>query len=104
MKALKIDEKAEQLGTWLQDYFQQVSSASGKLTNLRSIGAWVAGDLIAQPGERLGFKVYQEALQRGALLRPLGNTLYWLPPLTMEKETIGKLAEITLNSIEAAYK
>lgn len=104
MQGLNIDQKGEQLGNCLQDYFQQVAERCGKLTNVRSVGAWVAGDLIAKPGERLGFKVYQEGLHRGALLRPLGNTLYWLPPLTMDKETIGKLAEITLNSIEAAYK
>jgi adenosylmethionine-8-amino-7-oxononanoate aminotransferase len=103
MQTLKIDEKANWLGDKMCSYFKQVADISGKLINIRSIGGWVAGDLLASPDERKGFKVYQAALQHGALLRPLGNTLYWLPPLTMDEETIGKLAEITLKSIEVAY-
>ena len=30
--------------------------------------------------ERRGLKVFQHALERGALLRPLGNVVYFLPP------------------------
>jgi len=52
---------------------------------------------------RMYNKIYQEALNKGALIRPLGNTLYWLPPLNTDTTTIGKLSEITLHSIKAAY-
>jgi len=33
-----------------------------------------------QKGKRLGYAVYQEAIKLGVFLRPLGNTIYWLPP------------------------
>ena len=67
------------------------------------MGAIVAGDLQDNGTQRIGYQIQQEALSRGALLRPIGNTLYWLPPLITDRQTIAKLAEITLNSIEAIY-
>ena len=87
----------------MRRYFSEVASQSGKISNVRSIGAIVAGDLEHHDGKRLSHQLQQEALARGALLRPMGNTLYWLPPLTTDQQTIEKLAEITLNSIKAVY-
>ena len=52
--------------------------------------------------ERRGLKVYQHALERGALLRPLGNVIYFMPPYIIEKEEIQQLAEIATEGIEIA--
>ena len=98
-----INQQAEDLGVCMRRYFSEVASQSGKISNVRSIGAIVAGDLEHHDGKRLSHQLQQEALARGALLRPMGNTLYWLPPLTTDQQTIEKLAEITLNSIKAVY-
>ena len=32
------------------------------------------------PGLRIGLRAYRAALERGVVLRPLGDTLYWMPP------------------------
>jgi adenosylmethionine-8-amino-7-oxononanoate aminotransferase len=98
-----INQQAEDLGVCMHQYFSDVATQTGKIKNVRSIGAIVAGDLENHDGKRLGYQLQQEALARGALLRPMGNTLYWLPPLTTDQQTIEKLAEITLNSIKAVY-
>lgn len=98
-----IINRARSLGVMMHQYFNEIANTCGKLQNIRSIGAMVAGDLIADTHERKGFSVYQEALQKGALLRPLGNTIYWLPPLNTDEKTIAQLAEITLNSIQSVY-
>ncbi|MBA2652231.1 MAG: adenosylmethionine--8-amino-7-oxononanoate transaminase [Tatlockia sp.] len=103
MEDENINEKAKKLGLLMQGHFQQIAKLSGKLTNVRSMGAMVAADLIDNGTKRLGYQLYQEALKRGALIRPLDKTLYWLPPLNIENQTIGNLAEITLNSIRAIY-
>lgn len=87
----------------MQHQLHEIASITGKLTNIRSVGAIVAADLVDYGTQRIGYRVYQEALQLGALLRPLGNTLYWFPPLNIDNQTIEKLAEITLNSIRMAY-
>ena len=98
-----INQQAEELGTCMRHYFSDIATQTGKLSNIRSIGAIVAADLEENGTPRIGYQLQQEALRQGALLRPLGNTLYWLPPLTTDHQTIGKLAEITLNSIQAVY-
>lgn len=103
MQSLNIPQQAEHLGEKMRQYFTEITNQTGKLSHVRSVGAWVAADLVAYK-PRMGFLLYQEALTQGALIRPMGNTLYWLPPLTTDEQTIGKLAEITLNSIEAVYK
>ncbi|MBA2656084.1 MAG: adenosylmethionine--8-amino-7-oxononanoate transaminase [Tatlockia sp.] len=103
MEKENINQKATQLGLLMQQCFQQLAKLTGKLQNLRTMGAMVAADLEDNGKPRIGFQFYQEALKRGALIRPLNNTLYWLPPLNTDKQTIENLAEITLNSIKALY-
>ncbi|WP_312956744.1 adenosylmethionine--8-amino-7-oxononanoate transaminase [Stutzerimonas nitrititolerans] len=52
--------------------------------------------------ERRGLKVYEHALQRGALLRPLGSVVYFLPPYTITEEQIDLLAQIATEGIDIA--
>lgn len=51
--------------------------------------------------ERIGFEVYKEAMKNGALLRPLGDVIYFLPPLVISEKEIEKLTEIAYNAIKA---
>jgi adenosylmethionine-8-amino-7-oxononanoate aminotransferase len=53
--------------------------------------------------ERRGLAVYREALARGALLRPLGNVVYFMPPLSIREEELRRLLEIARESIVAAF-
>lgn len=39
---------------------------------------------------RLGYQIYKKALKHGLLLRPLGNVLYFNPPLIINEEEINK--------------
>jgi adenosylmethionine-8-amino-7-oxononanoate aminotransferase len=103
MKNEGINQQSEALGDYMRQQFMELAHQTGKISKVRSIGAIVAGDLEEVPGLRIGYALQQAALSRGALLRPLGNTLYWLPPLTTDRETIEKLTEITLHSIKAIY-
>jgi adenosylmethionine---8-amino-7-oxononanoate aminotransferase len=87
----------------LFNHMAEIATLTGKLHNVRGLGAVVAADLVDITTTRIGHKVSQAALRHGALLRPIGNTLYWLPPLNINEEIIGKLAEITLHSIIDSY-
>jgi len=81
---------------------QEVAAKTNKLNNIRSIGNIVAADLklnSKQKNQRMGYEVYKKALERGILLRPLGNTLYWLPPLNIETEDLYKLRDMTIAAI-----
>lgn len=54
--------------------------------------------------ERRGMQVYLHALQRGALLRPLGNVVYFIPPYVITPEQIGFLAEVATEGIDIATR
>jgi adenosylmethionine---8-amino-7-oxononanoate aminotransferase len=107
IKTMQTEETINQvhhLGKQMLSALTQVAQISGKLSNVRGIGAVVAAELEETTHCRIGNKIYQQALNHGALIRPIGNTIYWLPPLNTNHEIIGKLAEITLQSIKAAYE
>jgi adenosylmethionine-8-amino-7-oxononanoate aminotransferase len=52
---------------------------------------------------RRGWKVYEEARRRGAYLRPLGDTVYLCPPLTIAEDELALLLEILEESVRAAF-
>ncbi|MEX1081209.1 MAG: adenosylmethionine--8-amino-7-oxononanoate transaminase [Halofilum sp. (in: g-proteobacteria)] len=52
--------------------------------------------------ERRGLRVYRHGLTRGCLLRPLGNTMYLMPPYVIEPEEIRHLATVMREGIELA--
>ena len=53
--------------------------------------------------ERRGLKVYQHALERGAL-RPLGSVVYFLPPYCITEEQIDFLAAVASEGIDIATR
>jgi adenosylmethionine-8-amino-7-oxononanoate aminotransferase len=56
------------------------------------------------PAERRGRRVYQYALARGALLRPLGDVLYFMPPYVITREEIDLLADVARGGIDEATR
>ena len=76
--------------------------------NLRQCGLIAAVDLVDRSGapfpagQRRGLAVYREALARGVVLRPLGDTLYMLPPLSISDEEIALMTTAAVQSMEAA--
>ena len=51
------------------------------------------------PARRVGLRAYRAALERGVVLRPLGDTLYWMPPYCIDEEQLQLLARATRESI-----
>jgi adenosylmethionine-8-amino-7-oxononanoate aminotransferase len=49
--------------------------------------------------ERRGLEVYKKALNKGALLRPLGNVVYFMPPLTTNEDELQQLLDIAFTAI-----
>jgi len=50
--------------------------------------------------ERKGWQVFRQALDRGALLRPLGNVIYFMPSLTIAEQELEQLLRIAMESIQ----
>ena len=50
--------------------------------------------------KRLGYEIYKRALKRGLLLRPLGDVLYFNPPLIINRDEIKFAIEVAKASID----
>jgi len=80
--------------------------------DIRSTGWITAVELYADPEtktpfdwkERTGFRIYREAIRRGAWLRNLGDTIYFMPPYVITTQEIDKLADIALDAVTAVLK
>lgn len=78
--------------------------------NLRRRGLICALDLLQDRAqnstypwqERRGMRVYQHGLTQGALLRPLGNTVYFMPPYAATVEELQWLAQVASAGIDLA--
>jgi len=54
--------------------------------------------------ERRGLSVYQYALKNQALLRPLGNVIYFMPPYVIDPEEINLLSQVAWEGIQQATR
>ncbi|MCH9757226.1 MAG: adenosylmethionine--8-amino-7-oxononanoate transaminase [Gammaproteobacteria bacterium] len=104
LEAIKANQKADALGEYMSACFKQIAAETGRITNIRVLGGMVAGDLVVPDNQVMGRQLSRAALARGALLRPLGNTVYWFPPLTTDKKTIDALAAITEEAIHTIFE
>jgi adenosylmethionine-8-amino-7-oxononanoate aminotransferase len=73
----------------------------------RGAGMMAAIDLVRPDGAaldtrlRIGRRVYREAVTRGALLRPLGDTMYLFPPLNTRGEDLRAMLAVLADSVDA---
>jgi adenosylmethionine-8-amino-7-oxononanoate aminotransferase len=72
--------------------------ANPKIENLRQTGTIVAFDVKTDANSNyfnnLRDVLYDNFLERGILLRPLGNTVYVLPPYIISKEQLQKVYKV----------
>ena len=52
--------------------------------------------------ERRGLRAYRHALSRGALLRPLGNVVVVMPPLSIRQEELCRITQAVERGIAVA--
>ena len=106
--AIYADEK---IVAGVADKAAQISRAFAKIADIsgvervRSLGMIGAADL-AGGGYfgGVGWRVYDEARKRGAYLRPMGDTVYVCPPLTITEGELGTLLDIVEESVRAVLR
>ncbi|MDC6267506.1 adenosylmethionine--8-amino-7-oxononanoate transaminase [Lysinibacillus fusiformis] len=54
--------------------------------------------------ERIGYQIYQQALVKGLLIRPLGNILYFMPPYIISNEEMTFMMNTTKETLEQFFK
>ena len=56
---------------------------------------------------RLGYQIYKKALKKGVLLRPLGDVIYFNPPLIITPEDMDFVTDVAkdcMTDVMANYK
>lgn len=103
----KTVEHVSKKSSFLRTLMENTAAKTKALRNVRSLGFVAAADIInpdtgeAFPKEkRTGFEFYQNAIKLGAILRPIGDTIYFLPPLNTEDNVLEKMADIASGALQ----
>ena len=91
-----ILERAENTASWLTARMTETFGAHPNVGEIRHIGLIHAVELVEDreakrpfdPRRRLGYAIYRRALRHGLLLRPLGDVLYFNPPLNIGRDDL----------------
>jgi adenosylmethionine---8-amino-7-oxononanoate aminotransferase len=95
----------ERLGPKVELLWERLGEigAMPEVAEVRGRGFMAGIDLGAHdPGLRMGHRVVLEARERGAIVRPLGDTVVLVPPLSISAEELTRLLDVVAESIVAA--
>lgn len=101
LKEEKILEHAAQKALYFNALLKEKFSSHKNAGDIRSIGLINAIELVKNKdtkepldsNKRTGYQIYKEALKKGVILRPLGDVIYFNPPLIIEKEDMDYAAD-----------
>jgi adenosylmethionine-8-amino-7-oxononanoate aminotransferase len=95
----RLQPKIELLGELLDEHVAPLPAVG----EIRRRGLMTGIDLAGFPLEaRMGHQVTLAARERGAIVRPLGDTVVLMPPLAMTEAELTRLVEITAAAIDVA--
>lgn len=107
LKEEAILEKAKIRADYLNNKLNNALADNLHVGEIRNIGLINAIELVKNkktkegydPKLRIGYEIYKRALNKGLILRPLGNVLYFNPPLVINEEEIDKAISICRESV-----
>ena len=71
------------------------------ISNLRNIGMIWAFDLDGAT-KKIIKKISSKAINRGLLIRPIGHTIYFMPPYVINHDEINFMIDTTLEVIQSS--
>jgi adenosylmethionine-8-amino-7-oxononanoate aminotransferase len=109
MKEEKVLDKVQDKIHFLSEALKKYEKLE-HVGDIRQLGMMVGIELIANKAtkeeypfeDKIGVKVIEEARERGLIIRPLGNVIVLMPPLSMTREELSEMLLITHHSIEVA--
>jgi adenosylmethionine-8-amino-7-oxononanoate aminotransferase len=102
-----IIERMQTKIAYLQQRLNDDFFALAHVSDIRQWGFMVGIELVEDkssrknypPERRIGHKVILEARRRGALIRPLGDIIILMPPLTITEDELTWLLDVTYESV-----
>ena len=100
-------DNVAKMGGLLASEMQRLAKNNPAVADWRALGLVGAVDLqhpsgqALDPGARTGYRIFRESIRRGALLRPLGDTMYLFPPLNTPATDLLEMVRILDESIAA---
>jgi adenosylmethionine-8-amino-7-oxononanoate aminotransferase len=91
---LRNQAKAARFNEWLAPV-----AAHPRVSHMRNIGMIWAFD-VTHADAGFSARFHQQALARGLFIRPIGNTVYFMPPYVIEEEEMRLMAEVTLELLQ----
>ncbi|AQW83466.1 adenosylmethionine--8-amino-7-oxononanoate transaminase [Campylobacter pinnipediorum] len=112
MKDENILQTAQKNAKYLSENINIALKNHKNVGEIRNIGLINAIELVLDkdkkidfdPKVRIGYQIYKKALKNGLLLRPLGNVLYFNPPLNITKDEIDKAISLCVKSMDEILK
>lgn len=94
--------QASENAKWLSDEFKKRFASHENIGQHRHIGLINAIEIVKDRDTkesfdsklRLGYRIYQDAMKNGLLLRPIGDILYFNPSLNIDRDTLTKALDI----------
>ena len=108
LREQNILQVARDNAKWLTEELHSAFDDNEHVGEIRHIGLVHAIELVADKKnktpfdskQRLGYQIYKNALKHGLLLRPLGDVLYFNPPLIINREELRFAIDTAKASIE----
>ena len=108
---MKRDHLLERVNTLGKELHEELMKGLGNHPNvgeIRHIGLINAIELVEDretkkplaPEKRTGWYIFRKAMEKGLVLRPIGDVLYFNPPLNIEKETLKEAVKRCREAIE----
>ena len=103
-----ILENASKNAIYFKNAIEEKFSNHKNVGDIRSIGLINAIELVADKNtkapldykKRTGYQIYKKALEKGVLLRPLGDIIYFNPPLIIQKEDMDYVINAAYESLK----
>ncbi|HWO41507.1 MAG TPA: adenosylmethionine--8-amino-7-oxononanoate transaminase [Candidatus Eisenbacteria bacterium] len=105
----KILERIQPKIAYARDRLARDIASLQHVSDVRQWGLMIGIELVADkrsrrsypPEKRVGHRVILEARKRGVIIRPLGDVIVLMPPLTIGEEELERLLDVTRDSIRA---
>lgn len=108
LKDEKIIENANRRAVYFNNIINEKFLYHKNVGEIRHVGLVNAIELVKDKGAkepfdsklRLGYEIYKKALKKGVLLRPLGDVIYFNPPLIIEEADMDFVTDVALECMK----